>query len=78
MGKTELASHQIEYGDEIDAGAKASSLTLNGAEDTVESFHKGAFDRLQGGLLCPREIPIVKANDRLRTVSGSRIRSQLA
>jgi hypothetical protein len=40
MGKAELACHQIEYGDEIDAGAKASRLALNGAEDTVESLHK--------------------------------------
>ena len=40
MGKAELARHQIEHGDEIHAGSKASCLALNGAEDTVESLHK--------------------------------------
>lgn len=40
LGKAELASHQIKDRDEIDAGAKATRLAFNGAENTVESFHK--------------------------------------
>ena len=33
MGKAELASHQIEHGDEIDAGAKASRSQIDGFEE---------------------------------------------
>jgi hypothetical protein len=40
MREAKLASDQIEHGDEIDAGAKASSLAFNCAEDTVESLHE--------------------------------------
>ena len=40
MGESEFPSHQVEDGDEINAGTKASSLSFDSAEDAVESFHK--------------------------------------